>query len=130
MLIARYIQLCLLVSRYLIALGQLRLYGVIQAFRQGRMPTNQQIDETLAYVVEHSPVDLQKLSPEGRKLVQDLREIISTTRLMVQSKNHDEVFQQFMWNTRFVDTQRLKAGSLDEHLPVSPDGVKTDADEG
>jgi len=94
------------------------------------MPSNQQVDETLAYVVEHSPVDLEKLSPEGKKLVQDLREIISTTRLMVQTKNHDEIFQQFIWNTRFVDTERLKAGNLEDHLPVNSEGIRTDADEG
>ena len=58
----------------------MRLYGVIQAFRSGRMPTNAQIDETLSYVRDHPPVDVSKLSPEGRKLTEDARDIIETVR--------------------------------------------------
>lgn len=56
----------------------MRFYGVIEAFRQGRLPDNQQIDETLRYLNDHSPVDLNALSPEGKKLIQDSRDIIET----------------------------------------------------
>lgn len=56
----------------------MRLYGVIQAFRSGRMPDNNQIDETLKYFITHSPIDLDQLSPEGRKLVDDVRAILET----------------------------------------------------
>lgn len=59
---------------------KLRLYGVIEAFRRGRMPDNRQIDETLAYVRENSFVDINKLSPDGRKLIQDIRDIVETVR--------------------------------------------------
>ena len=59
---------------------KLRMYGVIEAFRQGRMPDNQQIDETLAYVRDNSPVDTSQLSPDGQKLVQDVRDIVETVR--------------------------------------------------
>lgn len=63
---------------------KLRLYGVIQAFRSGRLPTNAQMDETLVYVRDHSPVSVDKLSPEGRKLIDDTRDIIETvSRLLV-----------------------------------------------
>lgn len=57
---------------------KLRLYGVIQAFSNGRMPDNAQIDEALLYVHDHSPMDTNLLSAEGRKLVQDARNIIDT----------------------------------------------------
>lgn len=60
---------------------KLKFYGIIQAFRQGRMPDNAQIDETLAFARDHSPVDTAKLSPEGKKLVHDARNIIETVRL-------------------------------------------------
>lgn len=58
----------------------MRLYGVIQAFRENRYPDNVQVDETLSYVLGHSPVDESKLSSEGRKLVNDVRDIIETVR--------------------------------------------------
>ena len=72
---------------------QLKFYGVIQAFREGRLPSNQQISETLDYVLNHSPVDETKLSHEGKQLVQDVRDIIKTAGLMVEQKNADELFQ-------------------------------------
>lgn len=87
---------------------KLRFYGVIQAFRQGRMPDNRQIDETLKYVNEHSPVDVDQLSPDGKKLVQDSRDIIETARLIVKQKNADELFQKFVWHTRDVSIEAVK----------------------
>ena len=87
---------------------QLRLYGAIEAFRQGRYPSNQQIDAALQYVLERSPVDQDQLSPEGRKLIQDCRDVIETARLIVQEKNSDELFQNFLWNTNSVDLSNVK----------------------
>ncbi|KII83317.1 hypothetical protein PLICRDRAFT_180576 [Plicaturopsis crispa FD-325 SS-3] len=82
---------------------KIRLYGVIEAFRQGRLPDNKQIDETLAYVLANSPVDADALSPGGRALIADARDIIETARLIVREKNADELFQNFVWHTRGVD---------------------------
>ncbi|KAG2024158.1 hypothetical protein CC2G_001738 [Coprinopsis cinerea AmutBmut pab1-1] len=79
---------------------KLRLYGVIQAFRKGKLPSNTQIDQTLDYVLNHSPVETHKFSPEGQKLVQDVRDIIGTAKLMVQEKNADELLQNFIWHTQ------------------------------
>src|SRR6267154_1888785 len=54
----------------------MRLYGIIQAFRRGRMPDNHQIDHTFSYILSNPPVDVNKLSPEGRKLVDDVRQLL------------------------------------------------------
>jgi Family of unknown function (DUF5923) len=104
---------------------QIRFYGVIEAFRQGRMPDNKQIDETLLYVRDTSPVEIDKLSPDGRKLVQDARDIVETARLMVQEKNADELFQNFVWHTRDVDVSQAKKDP-DEVLPVDKSKAKDD----
>jgi hypothetical protein len=109
---------------------QLRLYAAIEAFRNGKLPSNVQIDETLRYTLDHSPVDVNDLSPEGKKLIQDVREIINTARLMVEEKNADELFQNFIWHTRAVDTDSLKAGDLTEATPVDATKAKGDADSG
>jgi Family of unknown function (DUF5923) len=77
-------------------------YGVIEAFRQGRMPDNKQINEMLLYVRSTSPVEIDKLSPDNRKLIQDALDI-ETVRLMVQEKNANESFQNFVWHMRDVD---------------------------
>ncbi|KAF8639373.1 hypothetical protein AX17_001529 [Amanita inopinata Kibby_2008] len=89
---------------------KLRFYGVIQALRKGRLPSNKQIDRTLKYVLDHSPVDVDRLSPEGRKLINDVHDIIETARLIVQEKNADELFQYFVWHTQDVDREALPSG--------------------
>jgi hypothetical protein len=86
------------------------------------MPSNAQIDETLQYVIDHSSVDKFKLSPEGRKLIQDARDIIKTARVIVAEKNADELFQNFVWHTRDIDTNDV--------LPVDKEKAKDDGQQG
>jgi hypothetical protein len=104
------------------------LYGVVEAFRNGRLPTNSQIDKTLQYILDHSPVDVDKLSPEGRNFVQDAKDILETARLMVRQKNADELLQHFIWHTRAVDSQKLKTNGLNDALPV--ESLKSDSGQG
>ncbi|KAG2354370.1 hypothetical protein BDR07DRAFT_1207301, partial [Suillus spraguei] len=74
--------------------GTINFYGAIKAFLQGRMPDNHQIDEILQYLLKTPLVDENRLlSPDGRKLVQNAREIIETARLMVTEKNADELLE-------------------------------------
>lgn len=37
------------------------------------MPDNKQIDAALEYAQTHSPVDINKLSPEGKVIIDDSR---------------------------------------------------------
>ncbi|TBU29364.1 hypothetical protein BD311DRAFT_269060 [Dichomitus squalens] len=104
---------------------KLRFYGVVRAFSESRMPSNEQIDRFLKYCLEHSPVDTNDLSPEGRRLIQDTRDIIETARLMVQQKNADELFQNFIWHTRDVDVDQAKKDP-NEVIPVDKEKAKGD----
>ncbi|CAL1710558.1 unnamed protein product [Somion occarium] len=104
---------------------KLRFYGVISAFKQSRMPTNDQIDHTLKYVLTHSPVPENDLSQDGKKLVQDSRDIIETMRLIVQEKNRDELFQNFVWHTRDTDFDQAKKDPNDV-IPVDKEKAKSD----
>jgi hypothetical protein len=107
------------------------LYSMINALRQGRMPSNPQIDQMLQYVIDNSPVHTEKLSPNGKQLVHDTREIIETLRVMVQDKNADELLQQFFWNTRDVDANNLAKNSIapgKEHVQGNIDQEKVAAD--
>lgn len=94
---------------------KMRFYGIIEAFRAGKYPSNAQIDETLTYATTHSPVDESKLSSDGRQLIQDFRDIIETSRVIVQKKNADELMQNFLYHTRHVDgeshIQKIKDAS-------------------
>ncbi|ODN78898.1 hypothetical protein L202_04426 [Cryptococcus amylolentus CBS 6039] len=102
----------------------LKLWGAIQAFRDGRMPDNKQIDRVLDYAIKTSPVDVSKLSPDGRVLVDDFRDIIETLRTIVAEKNADELFQSAVWASYSGDLSRAKQDGV---IPVSNDKVQEDA---
>jgi len=102
----------------------LQAYGIIQAFREGCYPSNRQIDETLDYALESSPVDRSKLSKEGKMLIQDFQNIIRTAKRMVSIKNEDELFQNFLYNTRHVDTSKANLNAV--NTPVGKDDLKND----
>ncbi|KAL1744429.1 hypothetical protein HDZ31DRAFT_38713 [Schizophyllum fasciatum] len=104
---------------------KIRFYGVIAAFREGRMPDNSQIDRTLKYVLDNSPVPTDELSPEGKRLIQDTRDIIDTARKIVKEKNADELLQNFFWHTRDVSAHNAVT-SNNPDLPVGKDKVKSD----
>ncbi|TFK32241.1 hypothetical protein BDQ12DRAFT_659490 [Crucibulum laeve] len=112
---------------------KIRLFGVLSAFRLGRLPSNTQIDETLQYVLSHSPVTVDKLSPGGKKLVKDTQYIIETARDMVKEKNGDELIQRFIWDTRDVG-DAVKEGvkgkeELKEAIPVDEEKIREDGRE-
>ncbi|PCH41878.1 hypothetical protein WOLCODRAFT_137602 [Wolfiporia cocos MD-104 SS10] len=104
---------------------KLRFYGVVSALRESRMPTNEQCDAALTYALRHSPVDLNALSPDGQRLIQDSRDIIETARVIVKQKNADELFQNFIWNTRAVDPSPAKKDPS-EVVPVDKGKVQDD----
>ncbi|KAL1739883.1 hypothetical protein HDZ31DRAFT_68488 [Schizophyllum fasciatum] len=106
---------------------KVRLYGVISAFREGRMPSNKQIDSALKYAINNTPFPVDKLSPEGKRLVRDSSSIIETARLLVKEKNADEIFQEFVWNTRDVD---VASKTRSTNAPVGKDQAKEDGRQG
>lgn len=106
---------------------KMRFYGIIQAFRAGKYPSNAQIDESLGYAIKHSPIDDSKLSPDGKVLIQDLRDILETFRVIFKKKNADELVQNFLFHTKHVDgeshIQKLKEAS---GVAPSKDEAKND----
>lgn len=104
---------------------KLRFYGVLRAFRDSRMPSNEQIDRFLKYVLQNSPVDTKELSHDGQRLVSDTRDVIETARLIVKEKNADELFQNFIWHTRDVDLSQAKKDPS-EVVPVDKAKAKND----
>lgn len=91
------------------------------------MPDNKQIDKALGYAIDHSPVDLSKLSPEGKVLIDDSRDILETLRAIVREKNDDELFQNAVWQSYAGDPSRAKQDGV---VPVSKADAKKDVDQG
>ncbi|KAF9471081.1 hypothetical protein BDN70DRAFT_888470 [Pholiota conissans] len=101
-----------------------RIYGAIDALRHSKLPSNAQIDAFLGSMVDAQPAAIESLSPEGRRLVQDAKEVIRTTRTMLNEKNADEMLQNFVWRTRSLDKDTFKPGEME----VGPGGDKVQND--
>ncbi|KAL8875962.1 MAG: hypothetical protein Q9192_008954 [Flavoplaca navasiana] len=73
-------------------------------FANGKVPSNKQIDVALNSAIASKPLanPSSKLSPEGRHLVADLRDVIDQAKILLLTKNEGNLFQDFLWQTRFV----------------------------
>jgi len=107
--------------------NKLRLFGIYNAFANGKVPSNQQIDVALNSVIEskslNSPSD--KLSGEGKHLVEDLKNVINEAKLLLLTKNHDQAIQEFIWHAQ--QAAKTTSGSS-PNAPVSKDQAKQDGD--
>ncbi|KAL8731572.1 MAG: hypothetical protein Q9181_004246 [Wetmoreana brouardii] len=83
---------------------KLQLYGIYSAFANGKVPSNKQIDVALNSAIASKPLanPSNKLSPEGRHLVADLRDVIEQAKVLLLTKNDGNLIQDFLWQTRFV----------------------------
>lgn len=74
------------------------------AFAIGKVPSNKQIDvalnSALASRALNSPS--KRLSPEGRTLVADLKDVIEQAKTLLLTKNEGNLLQDFIWQTEQV----------------------------
>ncbi|KAF1819987.1 uncharacterized protein K489DRAFT_383542 [Dissoconium aciculare CBS 342.82] len=84
--------------------AKLQLYGIYSAFAQGKVPSNKQIDVALNSALEWQYLNKPdpKLSADGKKLVADLKDVIEQSKLLLLSKNHGDLLQDFIWQTQKI----------------------------
>jgi hypothetical protein len=87
--------------------NKLRLYGIISAFANGKLPSNRQIDVALSSFTGHKKLrnPNSNLSPEGRVLLEDFRNVVEEAKRLLLIKNHDEALQEFIWTTTELGTK-------------------------
>jgi hypothetical protein len=74
----------------ILPISRLSHTGIIQGFRNGKLPSNKQIDETMDYFLTHSPFEEGKLSREGQELIEGFRKVVRDANEMIKVKNQDE----------------------------------------
>ncbi|EFY88531.1 hypothetical protein J3458_020272 [Metarhizium acridum] len=106
---------------------KLQIYGIFSAFKQGKVPSNDQIDVALnSFLASRalgSPPD--NLSEDGRILIADTREVIRLAKNLLLSKNEGNLIQDFIWQTTQFDPKSVQGPSA----PVNKDQAKRDGDE-
>jgi len=88
---------------------KLQIYGIFNAFQNGKVPSNDQIDVALNSFLESKALSnpSSKLSPEGKSLVADTREVIKQAKYLLLSKNHGNLLQDFIWQTQQFDPKTV-----------------------
>ncbi|KAF2681523.1 hypothetical protein K458DRAFT_343734 [Lentithecium fluviatile CBS 122367] len=84
--------------------AKLQLFGIFQAFANGKVPSNQQIDVALNTALASKPLKSpsKKLSSDGQKLIADLKVVIEQAKLLVLTKNEGNLLQDFIWQTEQI----------------------------
>lgn len=88
---------------------KLQIYGIISAFKTGKVPSNDQIDVALNSFLESKALSgpSEKLSPEGQALVADAREVVRQAKHLLLSKNDGNLLQDFIWQTQQFDPKAV-----------------------
>lgn len=111
--------------------NKLHLYGIWNAFSNGKLPSNNQIDVALNSFVNHKKLKTpnEKLSSEGKVILEDFRHVVEEAKRLLLVKNGDQALQEFIWNA----TQLNQKGGLQTGVPGAPvdkDTASRDAQQG
>ncbi|KAK7937642.1 uncharacterized protein PG986_014510 [Apiospora aurea] len=88
---------------------KLQIYGIINAFQAGKVPSNDQIDVALNSFLASKALanPSNKLSAEGRALVGDFCSVVEQAKNLLLSKNEGNLLQDFVWQTTQFDPQAV-----------------------
>ncbi|KFY11984.1 hypothetical protein V492_04160 [Pseudogymnoascus sp. VKM F-4246] len=105
---------------------KLQLYGILTAFQNGKVPSNEQIDVALNSFMnkEFMKNPSRQLSPEGQVLVQDFRKVVEQAKNLLLTKNDGNLLQDFVWQTQNLDVNAKAPGA-----PVDRDSAKQHGNE-
>jgi len=114
--------------------AKLQLFGIFQAFSNGKVPSNKQIDVALNSALASKALSSpsKKLSPEGQKLVGDLKAVIEQAKILLLTKNEGNLLQDFIWQAEQItgSNATLPGAPVDkdtarQHGNEALDGLRT-----
>ncbi|KAI0840374.1 hypothetical protein F5Y06DRAFT_238818 [Hypoxylon sp. FL0890] len=114
---------------------KLQIYGIINAFQIGKVPSNEQIDVALNSFLQSRALNSflqsralanpsKRLSSEGQQLVADFKDVIIQAKKLLLSKNEGNLLQDFIWQTQQFDPSAVSV----PNAPVDKDTAKQHGD--
>ncbi|KAJ2968260.1 hypothetical protein NQ176_g9270 [Zarea fungicola] len=106
---------------------KLQLYGIFRAFQAGKVPSNDQIDVALNSFLQSKALSKpsEKLSDDGKLLVEDTREVVRLAKNLLLSKNEGNLIQDFIYQTTQFDPQSVSS----PNAPITKDAAQKDGEE-
>jgi hypothetical protein len=86
-----------------------RMFEAIQALRDGKLPTNEQLIRTIDSVMDSDTLHRKKseMSEDGGQFVEDLLAFLEAAKHVVEEKNADEDIQEVGWAGLFCLQERF-----------------------
>ncbi|XXH04489.1 hypothetical protein Hte_010905 [Hypoxylon texense] len=106
---------------------KLQIYGIINAFQIGKVPSNDQIDVALnSFLASRALANpSKKLSSEGQQLVADVKDVVNQAKNLLLSKNEGNLLQDFIWQTQQFDPKAINT----PNVPLDKDTAKQHGDQ-
>lgn len=106
---------------------KLQVYGIISAFQNGKLPSNDQIDIALNSFLASKALakPSNKLSSDGQRLVQEVRDVVEQAKFLLLSKNEGNLLQDFIYQATQFDPKHVNAPGA----PINKDTAQRDGDE-
>lgn len=106
---------------------KLQIYGIVNAFQIGKVPSNDQIDVALnSFLASRALASpSKKLSSEGRELVEDFKDVVNQSKKLLLSKNEGNLLQDFIWQTQQFDPKAINT----PNAPFDKDTAKQHGDQ-
>lgn len=76
--------------------------GGIQSLRQGKLPSNDQLDKVMSRMMQSRAIENNKryMSSDGQLLLQDFKELLQVFQGALKTKNRDELFQSMIYHVK------------------------------
>ncbi|ORY68549.1 uncharacterized protein BCR38DRAFT_363053 [Pseudomassariella vexata] len=105
---------------------KLQVYGIINAFQNGKVPSNDQIDVALNSFLASKAISSPspKLSAEGQSLIVDFKNVVKQAQILLLSKNEGNLLQDFIWQTSQFDAKSVNTPDV----PLAKETVKQHGD--
>ena len=100
------------------------------AFSNGKLPSNSQIDIALSSFTAHEKLrnPNQKLSEEGRGILEDFQVVVEEAKRLLLIKNYDQALQEFIWHATQLGQKGVDMEVPD--APIDKETAKSHAQEG
>ncbi|OBZ91473.1 Uncharacterized protein C32A11.02c [Choanephora cucurbitarum] len=105
--------------------NKLQLLAVMQAIsKEGRMPHNDQLIDLMERLKSNSVISSREhmISPDGKKLFADFRDLITTAEKALKVKNKEELFQSLVYHLHKMESPINR-----DHVSESVKSQDTDA---
>ncbi|KAE8383585.1 hypothetical protein BDV26DRAFT_251261 [Aspergillus bertholletiae] len=88
---------------------KLQFYGIYQAFKNGKLPSNKQCDVALNSALKSKALSSpsSQLSDEGQALVENVRDVVEQAKRLLLSKNDGQLIQEFIWEAQSITNEHV-----------------------